>query len=509
MTSDPEIPDHAQEPGTPEPVAATGRRQGAAFWRWMFVGSLAALVVVVAFGAGMISERILFAGGGLFERARGLGGPSSGSVVEMAELYPRYAETRDLIEDEFLFRPTDPDAAATFAAELEQGAIEGIAVAAATPVASLDEMQRQLDYGAARGAAGVLDDPYTVFLEPVEQAPLAEALEGEYEGIGVWVEHPEGRFVIVAPIPGSPAAAAGLQPGDVMLEADGVELTGLSNEEGLKLIRGPAGSTVTLLIGREGEEPFPVEVERQAIAIPSVIYEPQADGQVAWISVAVFGDKTTAQLDEALRRAEEEGVAGVVLDLRGNGGGWVTSAREMVGRFVPEDRGPALYEDETAGDDDEPAAESILGGGAEWFDRPLAVLVDGGSASASEIVAGALRDYDRAVLVGQPTFGKGLVQRVHNFPDGSSARITFARWLTPNLLPIPEEGIAPDVAVAWPDPPDGTDPQLAAAVNAVLAEAELPPATPVAPAATPGATPLAATPEATPVAEPEATPVGG
>lgn len=503
MPSDPLVPEHADRADSPD-IAPGGRRSHPApFWRWMFVGSLISLAVVVAFGAGMLSERVIFAGGGLFERARGMADPTGGSFAETAELYPRFTETRNLIEDEFLFRPTDPDAAATFAAELERGALAGIAVAAATPVSSLDEMQRQIDYGAARGAAEVVDDPYTVFLEPVEQAPLAEALEGEYEGIGVWVEHPEGRFVIVAPIPGSPADAAGLQSGDVMLAADGVALTGLSNDEGLKLIRGPAGTSVTLLIEREGEPaPFPVEVKRQAIAIPSVIYEPQADGRVAWISVAVFGDKTTAQLDDALRRANEDGVAGVVLDLRGNGGGWVTSAREMVGRFVPEDRGPALYEDDTAGDEDEPAAESIIGGGAEWFDKPLAVLVDGGSASASEIVAGALRDYDRAVLVGQPTFGKGLVQRVHDFPDGSSARITFARWLTPNRLPIPEEGFTPDVPVAYPDPPNGSDPQLAAAVDAVLAEAGLPPATPTVPA-----TP-AATPGATPVATPAVTPVG-
>lgn len=487
---------------------APPRRRGEAFWRWLFVGSLFALIAVVAFGSGMLAERILFAGGGLFERARVFGGLSGDAAGDAGDLYPRYAETRNLIEEEFLGRPIGTDAEATFAAKLDQAALAGAAAAAATPVASFDEFQREVDFGAARGATGALDDPYTVFLEPVEQAPLAEALQGEYEGIGVWVEHPDGRFVIVGPIPGSPADDAGLRPGDVMLEADGVQLTGLSNDDGLQLVRGPAGTRVTLLIEREGEStPFSVEVEREAIVIPSVIYEPQADGRVAWISVGVFGDKTTAQLDEALNRAREEGVAGVVLDLRGNGGGWVTSAQEMVGRFVPEDRGPALYEDSTPGDNDEPASDPIIGGGAEWFEQPLVVLMDGGSASASEIVAGALRDYDRAVLVGEATFGKGLVQRVHDFPDGSSARITVARWLTPDRLPIPEEGLQPDLRVTMPETPDGSDPQLATAVDEVLRVAGLPAATPPAPTlATPvagaGATPTGAVPSAaTPVGE--------
>jgi carboxyl-terminal processing protease len=186
--------------------------------------------------------------------------------------------------------------------------------------------------------------------------------------------------------------------------------------------------------------------------------------------VTIFGDNTTGELDQALARAEAEGVEGIVLDLRGNGGGWVTSAQEMVGRFVPEESGPALYQDVDPSDE-ELASEPIIGGGARAFDVPLAVLVDGGTASASEIVAGAIRDYERGVLVGENTFGKGLVQRVHDFDDGSSARVTFARWLTPDQIPIPEEGLVPDVVVA--DSPEGTDdPQLERAIETVLAEAQ-------------------------------------
>jgi len=288
------------------------------------------------------------------------------------------------------------------------------------------------------------------------------------------------------------AEEAGLRPGDVVLAADGVEITGMATDQAMDLIRGPAGTRVTLTIGRDGEpKPLEIAVERRLIAIPTVMYETDADGRVAVIRVGIFGDKTTEQLDDAVRRAKDDGVSGIVLDLRGNGGGWVTAAQEMIGRFVPESRGPALYEDSSPGDDNEMTGEPIIGDGQQAFDLPMAVLVDGGSASASEIVAGALRDYDRAVLVGQPTFGKGLVQRVHDFEDGSSARITFARWLTPNRTPIPKDGLHPDVPVALPDPPDGRDAQRERAVDVVLAAAGQPPVTRAAtPAAIPAATPV-------------------
>lgn len=471
---------------SPEDQSPGGTAESGRFWRWLFFGSIVALAVVLAFGAGMIAERVLFAGGGLFDRARASGGLTTGQQPLPESVYPRYAETRDLLETEFLFRPDGAEAQATFAAQLEQGAMAGVAAAAATPVASFEEFQRNLDYGAVQGMTGTLDDPYTTFLAPVDHAPLQEELSGEYEGIGVWVEHPEGTYTIVAPIPGSPADEAGIRPGDVLLKADGKNLTGIPDDEALRLIRGPAGTSVVLTIQRKGrEEPFDLEVARRAITVPTVMSTPQADGRVAWIQVGIFGDKTTAQLDEALLQAKKDGVSGIVLDLRGNGGGWVTAAQEMIGRFVPADRGAALYEDATMSKDDEMRAEPIVGGGTEMFEIPLAVLVDGGSASASEIVSGALRDYDRARLVGETTFGKGLVQRVHDFDDGSSARITFARWLTPEKLPITEDGIVPDIVVAYPDPPNGTDPQLAAAVDLVLQEAGLPAATPPAPVATP------------------------
>lgn len=469
-----------RESGQAEPLVATGGRRSA--WAWLFFGSLFALIGIVSFGSGMIAERTIFGGGSFFERAGVIGGLRRDIDPALAEGFPRYAEVRQLLRDEYFFWPSEPDAAATLEADLDRGAQAGVAAVAATPAASMAEYRRQLDYGAVRGLTEGLSDDYTVFLEPLAQGAASEELEGEYEGIGVWVVQPEGKIQIVSPIPGSPAEEAGLRAGDFIEAADGTRLEGLAEGDALRLVRGPAGTSVRLTIRREGvPEPLDVTVERREITIPAVTYERVGDGRVGWVRVSIFGDKTTPQLDEALRRAKADGVEGLILDLRGNGGGWVTSAREMVGRFVPAERGPALYQDESAADDGDLREESILGGGEEVFDLPLVVLVDGGSASASEIVAGALRDYGRAKLVGTPTFGKGLVQRVHDFDDGSSARITFARWLTPNKTPIPDEGLVPDVVVE-------------------------PPATPSVPAATPAATP-GASPVASPVASPAATPL--
>jgi carboxyl-terminal processing protease len=450
-----------------EPEQQRGAGPPRSVWTVLFVLSVVALIAVVSFGSGIVAERYLF-GGSWLGTDRLSGGLETDGSPEVDAAFPRQAEVREILEDEYFFLPASPEARATFWADLEQGAVEGMATAAATPVASLDDYRRELDYGAARGMTEALADDYTVFLEPLRGAPLREELAGQYEGIGIWVEHPEGQFTIVAPIAGSPAARADLRAGDVIVAADGQDLSGLETDAAMSLIRGPEGSSVVLTIRRPGVPGlFDVTVTREAIEIPAVVYEAQADGKVAHITVAIFGDNTTRELDAALRRAKEEGVSGIVLDLRGNGGGWVTSAQEMIGRFIPKDAGPALYQDLDLEDDDDLISEPIVSGGETAFEIPLVVLIDGGTASAAEIVAGAIRDYERGSLVGEPSFGKGLVQRVHDFEDGSSARITFARWLTPDQLPIPDEGLTPDIAVAN-DPAVAADRQLERAVAVVL-----------------------------------------
>jgi carboxyl-terminal processing protease len=453
----------------PSHEAEQHRRGGPSrsLWTVLLALSVVALIAVVSFGSGIVAERFLFGGNWLgTDRLSGTLDSDGNPQVDAA--FPRQAEVREILEDEYFFLPASPEARATFWAELEQGAVEGMAAAAATPVASLDDYRRELDYGAARGMTEALADDYTVFFEPLRGAPLREELAGEYEGIGIWVEHPEGQFTVVAPIAGSPAARADLRAGDIIVAADGTGLGSLETDAAMSLIRGPAGSSVVLTIRRAGvPELFDVTVKREAIEIPAVVYETQANGRVAHITVAIFGDNTTREFDAALKRAKEDGVAGIVLDLRGNGGGWVTSAQEMIGRFIPEDAGPALYQDLDLEDDDDLISEPIVADGETVFDLPLVVLIDGGTASAAEIVAGAVRDYERGTLVGESSFGKGLVQRVHDFEDGSSARITFARWLTPDRHPIPDEGLTPDIAVSN-DPESAADLQLERAVEVVV-----------------------------------------
>jgi len=434
-------------------------------WTVTLVVASVSLVAVTCFGIGIVAEREWF-------RVGSFGAADGDQAPDSAAAFPQLGEIRALIDDQYYFRPASPTALSEFQAELERDAVSGMATAAAaaTPVTAVDDYLQRLEYGAIQGVADGLPDDYSVFLEPVAQAPVAEQMAGEYEGIGVWVDYPEGAPTIVGTFPESPAAEAGLLSGDVIEAADGHPLIGLTPDDTLLFIRGPEGTSVRLTIRRPGQpETFDVDVERRPVTTPVVSYHLEGDQRIAWIHISIFNDKTTGQLDEALKRAKDDQVEGIVLDLRQNVGGWVTSAREAVGRFVPADKGPALYEDDEAAVDDDLISESILNGGEETFETPMIVLVDGGTASAAEIVAGALRVYGRAWLVGAPTFGKGLVQTVHDFQDGSSLRLTAAEWLTPDKQPIPADGLKPDILVEIaPDAVDSQDAQLQRAIDLLL-----------------------------------------
>jgi carboxyl-terminal processing protease len=281
-------------------------------------------------------------------------------------------------------------------------------------------------------------------------------------------------MTIVAPIPGSPAEDAGIKAGDVILRIDGKSVQGMTDTDALELLKGPAGETVALDMQRAGGTPYSLDVERRKIPVPAVTYTLNEAANVAIIKIVVFGDKTSAELDTAITAAKNDGVSGIVLDLRNNGGGWVQSAQETIGRFVPAGHGAALYEDFDPSVDGDEVEQPIVAGDVSAYDIPLVVVVNNGTASAAEIVAGALHDYGRAAIVGETTFGKGSVQRVHEFEDGSSFRLTFAHWLTPDKHAIDKVGITPDFPVDATPSSEVGDAQLDAAIQVLAAKSGTP-----------------------------------
>lgn len=325
---------------------------------------------------------------------------------------------------------------------------------------------QKMIYGALQGMVNSLDDPYTFFSTPAETEVERTHLQSEYQGIGAYIDQEEGYPMILGPVHDeTPAAMAGLRLGDLIVEVNGEDIFGLSLAEQIGLIKGPAGTDVTLLIYRPSEdESFEVTITRARIELRSAEGQMRDDG-LAYISVSAFGDSTIQELDAVLEELLPQNPKGVIVDLRGNGGGYLLVAQEVLGRFIS--TGVAVYQE--SGDGTR-IPHPVLGDGPEAFDVPVVVLVNGGSASASEVVAGALQDYERALIIGEQTFGKGSIQNIFDLADGSSVRITVAKWLTPDGRQIQDEGITPDLIVPLtPEDYDaGLDPQLDAAAAYLL-----------------------------------------
>ncbi|MEM2126544.1 MAG: S41 family peptidase, partial [Candidatus Methanosuratincola sp.] len=296
-------------------------------------------------------------------------------------------------------------------------------------------------------------------------AILAEDATGKFEGIGAYVKmNEEGILEISGVFEGGPAESAGLRKGDRVLAVDGVSVIGVSLYEAIGRIRGPAGTRVTLLIEREGvEKPFEVTIIREALEIPIIDVEMRDDG-IGIIRLYEFSATASDLVERGLEELLDQGARGIVFDLRYNPGGWLEQAVKVSDIFL--DDGVILFE--RWSDGQERVFEAAPGDVGEEI--PLVVLVNGGSASASEIVAGALQDHERAVLVGERTFGKGSVQRPFSLSDGSELRVTVAHWFTPNNRAIHNEGLTPDIEVPWPEEEvvEGVDPQLDRAVEYLL-----------------------------------------
>jgi carboxyl-terminal processing protease len=314
--------------------------------------------------------------------------------------------------------------------------------------------------GAIKGMLEALEDRHTSYMTPEEFQQANEALDGEYEGIGAWVDITGDYVEIISPMRGSPAAEAGLQPNDRVVGIDGEDMTGIPGDLVLRRILGPAGTDVTLTI-RRGDEIFDVTITRATIIVPTVEYE-MLDDDIAYIGLYNYGDKTTSQLRSALQELLDQDPVGLVFDLRGNGGGYLNTAIQVVSEFIGE--GVVMYEQ--YGDGETYTYEAIPGGLATEI--PLVVLVDQGTASASEITAGAIQDLGRAPLVGVTTFGKGSVQNWNALQNNAGGvRVTVARWLTPNGRQISEIGLEPEYIVEMTpeDYDEGRDPQLDKAIE--------------------------------------------
>ena len=319
---------------------------------------------------------------------------------------------------------------------------------------------QKLTHGAVDGLVESVGDPHTVFSTPRERELTDASLRGSFDGVGVQVDLRDQKLHVVAPIDGSPAAAAGLRPGDIITRVDGKEIRGMELNDIVLLIRGPRGTTVTLTIERTGQpEPLTVPIERAEIKVQSVRSRVLEDG-LGYLRVTSFSATAANDLTAQLKLLLDQPVRGVVLDLRSNPGGYLSSAVEVTSQFLAD--GVVLYQQDAAGQRQEHRTRP----GGLATELPVVVLINKGSASASEIVAAALRDNGRATLVGEKSYGKGTVQTVHTLSDQSGLRVTSAIWLTPGGQPIEKAGVQPDVAVPVSAelPPD-QDPQLDEAIR--------------------------------------------
>ena len=321
-------------------------------------------------------------------------------------------------------------------------------------------------FGAIRGMVNAYGDENTAFIEPSRAAIFREDVSGSFEGIGAAVRMDEmGRLVIAEPFAGRPAAEAGLLRGDVVLSVDGTSLQGLSLYESISLIRGPAGTTVVLTVFRDGvDEPFDVPIERARIEL-EVVESERLEGDIGYVRLTEFSRGATGKMVEAIKDLSEEGpLEGLILDLRDNPGGLLDESIFVSSQFI--DKGVITIE--RLKEDEEQVFEAQPGGAV--LDVPLVVMVNRGSASASEIVAGAIQENDRGTIVGEQTFGKGTVQIPHTLSDGSELRVTIAEWLTPDGEQINGEGIVPDVYIerTQEDFVEERDPQLERAIEHLL-----------------------------------------
>lgn len=439
----------------------------------LIVGSLAILCVMIS---------AAFAGGIVVGRLRGAPAVYSPEVTVTQGVPAGNSVPTDEAQDELPVSTAEPTPTVALPDTAEiADAVESGSHASATEAFDYDLVRsvlelldeqyygeipdgKELAFGAVRGLLMTLGDPYTSFIDPEVTAIINEDATGEFEGIGAMVSMREDGYLEIASlIPGQPAEAAGVRAGDVILSVGDQSLIGLGLYEAIGYIRGPAGTDAVLEIARAGEtESIIITVTRARIEMP-IIESEIIEGDIAYLRLTEFDATASDRVATALADLLREDPRALVFDLRDNPGGWLNQAIGVADIFL--DQGLVAVQRDSQGG--EQRFTSVTGDLGEEI--PMIVLVNGGSASASEIVAGALQDRDRAILIGTQTLGKGSVQLPNNLEDGSQLRITIARWFTPNEQDLHGNGLTPDVEAPYPaDTPTGEDPQLQQAIDYLL-----------------------------------------
>ncbi|NTU66667.1 MAG: S41 family peptidase [Candidatus Moranbacteria bacterium] len=327
---------------------------------------------------------------------------------------------------------------------------------------SLDS--QKMIYGAISGMLKATGDPYTSFFDPAENKAFSEDLGGSFEGIGAELGVKDNMLTVIAPLDGSPAEKAGLRTGDKILKIEGKTVSDMTVDEAVSLIRGKKGTDVHLTIIPNGQKDTKdITITRDTIQVKSVKLE-MKDGGIAYLKINEFGENTDKEFDAAMNSLLSQGAKGIVLDLRNDPGGLLDRCVSVASRMIPEGK-VVVTEEDSSGN----RSNLNTKGGDKLSYLPIVVLINEGSASASEILAGALKDNQGDVLVGKKSFGKGSVQELSNLPGGSSVKITVAKWLTPSGDYIMEKGISPDVEVDMTrdDYENNRDPQLDKALEII------------------------------------------
>jgi carboxyl-terminal processing protease len=393
-----------------------------------FIGFLLVLLIAISFGGGFYMGK----GKANQNRPVALGNAAAATVDENAFDFNVYWEAWDSLRSDFVYKNKIKD--------------------------------KEMFYGSIKGLAASANDPYTVFMTPAETKEFSNDLAGTFEGIGAEVGMRNDVITIIAPLAGMPAEKAGLKAGDKVYAIDGKSALGLTVDEAVKKIRGTKDTVVTLTIIRDKETaPREIKITRGIIIVKSVSVVNRPDG-IVLIKVTNFNDDTLGLFKDAVKQTVAKKPKGIILDLRNNPGGYLDTAVAMASEWVKE--GPVVLEQFGDGKRNEYTAT----GNPRLSSYKTMILVNGGSASASEIVAGALRDYNKATLVGENTYGKGSVQTIRDLSDGSSIKITIAAWMTPQGDAINGKGLAPQVEVKMTaaDVEKNKDPQLQKAVDLIL-----------------------------------------